>query len=45
MGKNTFTLSRERVQALKDAGMWDNPDKRAKAIRNYAEFDRKNRRG
>lgn len=43
--KNTFTLSRERVQALKDAGMWDDPDKRAKAIRNYAEFDRKNRRG
>jgi hypothetical protein len=45
MGKNTFTLSRERVQALKDAGMWDDSDKRAKAIRNYAEFDRKNRRG
>jgi hypothetical protein len=45
MGKNTFTLSRERVQALKDAGMWDDPDKRAKAIRNYADFDRKNRRG
>lgn len=43
--KNTFTLSRERVQALKDAGMWDDPAKRAKAIRNYAEFDRKNRRG
>ena len=45
MGKNTFTLSRERVQALKDAGMWDDSDKRAKAIRNYADFDRKNRRG
>ena len=42
---NTFTLSRERVQALKDAGMWDDPSKRTKAIRNYAEFDRKNRRG
>ena len=41
--KNTFTLSRERVQALKDAGMWDDPDKRAKAIRRYAEFDRSNR--
>jgi hypothetical protein len=41
--KNTFTLSRERVQALKDAGMWDDPAKRAKAIRRYAEFDRSNR--
>lgn len=41
--KNTFTLSRERVQALKDAGMWDDPSKRAKAIRSYADFDRKNR--
>lgn len=45
VAKNTFTLSRERVQALKDAGMWDDPTKRAKAIRNYAEFDRKNRKG
>lgn len=43
IAKNTFTLSRERVQALKDAGMWDDPAKRAKAIRNYADFDRKNR--
>ena len=41
--KNTFTLSRDRVQALKDAGMWDDPAKRAKAIRSYADFDRKNR--
>ena len=43
VAKNTFTLSRERVQALKDAGMWDDTAKRAKAIRNYADFDRKNR--
>ena len=42
--KNTFTLSRERVQALKDAGMWDDPTKRARAIRNYADFDRNNRK-
>lgn len=41
--KNTFTLSRDRVQALKDAGMWDDASKRAKAIRSYADFDRKNR--
>ena len=43
VAKNTFTLSRDRVQALKDAGMWDDPSKRAKAIRSYADFDRKNR--
>jgi hypothetical protein len=43
IAKNTFTLSRDRVQALKDAGMWDDPSKRAKAIRSYADFDRKNR--
>jgi hypothetical protein len=43
VAKNTFTLSRDRVQALKDAGMWDDPGKRAKAIRSYADFDRKNR--
>jgi len=41
--KNTMTLSRERVQALKDAGMWDDPQKRAKAIRRYADFDRNNK--
>jgi hypothetical protein len=43
IAKNTFTLSRDRVQALKDAGMWDDPTKRAKAIRSYADFDRRNR--
>lgn len=43
VAKNTMTLSRERVQALKDAGMWDDPAKRAKAIRRYADFDRNNK--
>jgi len=42
--KNTFTLNRDRVQALKDAGMWDDPTKLARAIRNYADFDRNNRK-
>ena len=35
-GKNTFTLAPEQVRAMKDAGMWDDPDKRAKMIRRYA---------
>ena len=33
---NTFTLSQEQVRAMKDAGMWDDPDKRAKMVRRYA---------
>jgi hypothetical protein len=33
----TFTLTAEQVRAMKDAGMWDNPEKRAKMIKRYAE--------
>ena len=36
IGKNQFALSRDQVQAMKDAGMWDDPEKRAKMIRRYA---------
>ena len=36
IGKNQFALTREQVQAMKDAGMWDDADKRAKMIRRYA---------
>lgn len=35
-GRNSFTLSPDQVRAMKDAGMWDDPDKRAKMIRRYA---------
>ena len=35
-GKNTYTLTPDQVRAMKDAGMWDDPDKRAKMIRRYA---------
>jgi DNA repair exonuclease SbcCD ATPase subunit len=41
----TITLSRERVQAIKDAGKWDDPVARSKAIKAYAEYDRQNRKG
>jgi hypothetical protein len=37
---NTFTLSPDRVRAMKDAGMWDDPEKRAKMIKRYALEDR-----
>jgi hypothetical protein len=40
---NTITLSRERVQAIKDAGAWDDVDKRNKMIRAYASYDRTNK--
>lgn len=39
----TITLSRERVQAIKDAGAWDDVSKRNKMIRAYAEYDRANK--
>ena len=42
-GKNTFTLSPEQVRAMKDAGMWDDPDKRQKMIRRYAQEARQQR--
>jgi hypothetical protein len=37
--RSGFLLSPARVQALKDAGMWDNPTTRDKAIREYREYD------
>ena len=43
-GRNTFTLSPEQVRAMKDAGMWDDPEKRAKMVRRYALEARNNSR-
>ena len=37
---NTFTLSPDRVRAMKDAGYWDDPEKRARMIKRYALEDR-----
>ena len=39
----TITLSRDRVQAIKDAGAWDNVERRNKMIRAYASYDRQNK--
>ena len=36
IGKNQFALTRDQVSAMKDAGMWDDAEKRAKMIRRYA---------
>ncbi len=39
----TITLSRDRVNAIKDAGAWDDVEKRNKMIRAYAQYDRDNK--
>jgi len=35
-----FTLSKERVQAMKDAGVWNDQKKKEAQIRGYMEYDR-----
>lgn len=40
---NEFRLSPDRVAAMKEAGLWDNPKLRQKAIQKYAEWDRSNK--
>lgn len=37
-----YKLSAERVQALKDAGIWDDPKQRAEAVKRFREFDKTN---
>lgn len=44
-GKGTFTLSPERVKAIKDAGMWDDPKARGEMITYYRNFDKQNPKG
>ena len=44
-GKSTFVLSADRVQALKDAGVWDDQKQRAEAIKRYREYDKQHGRG
>jgi len=39
----TITLSKARVDAIKDAGAWDDTEKRNKMIRAYAQYDRENK--
>ena len=42
-GGEAFTLSKERVQAIKAAGMWDDQAMRAKMIKSYRDYDKSNR--
>ena len=39
--RRSFTLSAEQVRAMKEAGMWDDPEKRNKMIKRYAQESRK----
>jgi hypothetical protein len=40
-----FRISAERVAAMKEAGVWDNPEARARAIKNYVKWDKENKHG
>ena len=41
--RTQFVLSPDRVKAMKDAGAWDNPVRKAKMIKNFIAYDRQNR--
>lgn len=43
-GSKVGTLSKERVAALKEAGLWDDPKIREKAIREFQDFDKQQAR-
>jgi len=37
---NEFRISPDRVAAMKEAGVWDNPEAKLKMIKRFAEYDR-----
>ena len=42
VSKGTYRLSAERVAALKEAGIYDSPERRAEAIKRYQQYDKEN---
>jgi hypothetical protein len=38
--RSQFVLSPDRVKAMKEAGAWDNPERKARMIKNFIQFDR-----
>jgi len=40
--RTQFVLSPERVKAMKEAGAWDNPVRKAKMIKHFVSYDRNN---
>ena len=41
-GGATFVLSKERTEALKSAGLWDDKSARDKAIKSFRDYDKQN---
>lgn len=41
--RTQFILTPERVNAMKEAGAWDNPTRKQKMIENFIKFDRQNK--
>lgn len=44
-GTGGFQLSPERVSALKEAGLWDDPKARERAIQRYKDYDKEHKHG
>ncbi len=42
IGKNEVFVSKERIDAMKEAGVWDDPVLRQKYLRRYKEWDEQN---
>ena len=42
VNRHQFLLSPERVKAMKDAGAWDNPERKKRMIQQFMSFDRAN---
>lgn len=41
-GRKGVFVSKERIEALKSAGIWDNPEKRQRYLKSYQKWDREN---
>jgi hypothetical protein len=42
--RNQFVLSPDRVKAMKEAGAWDNPERKKRMIAEFISYDRNNGR-
>ena len=45
LGKNEIFVSKERKQAMEDAGLWDDPVARNKQLKAYAKYDAEAKKG
>jgi hypothetical protein len=42
--RTQFVLSPDRVKAMKEVGAWDNPERKARMVKQFIEYDRQNGR-